>query len=986
MKLLKKIFLFTIVVCSLSNTIAQTVDNTLTPEQLVQQVFLGQGVSVSNVTFQGDQVQIGKFFGFTSFGIDSGIILSSGRAVDMASPAFNNASFSVQNANSIPFDQDIQTLLNNNPNSSSAPANDNAILEFDFIPLGDSVRFDYVFGSEEYPEFVCSFNDAFGMFLSGPGITGPYSNNSTNIALIPGTTDNVSIYNINPSGQPCTWSGNNSNLYNDNTGNPEFVFDGYTVVLRAEAQVVCGQTYHLKIAICDAGDRVYDSGVMLKARSLVSNQISLEALSPGGDSTLAEGCASGQFVFFRPGVLTDTLTVDVTYSGTATMGVDFNNLPSTITFLPGESIVSIDVIPTSDGVLEGFESITASITQETCDGTAFNTISQTFWIIEPQPIQVQLLNQTACPGDAVTLTPILSGGYFPITYLWSTGETTQTITVTPGQTESYTVIVSDGCSNTVDTATATITIGNLVEVYPSFQVNQVLEACGNTVLSFNLLQPLPDPYTLDVTIGGLATNGTDYVTLPNQITFPAGITTLNFNVNIIPDALTEGDETITITINLSSSCQVFSETAILTIIDANAPPAVSISQQGTQTCPGDAIVLVANGTGGTGNYTFNWVGGPANETTFNINPSVNTTYTVQMADTVCGETIVTTASLEIVVPAINPVNIPPIAPATRICPGSQVGFSVAPSQTGNSLFSYSWQPGGFNTQSISVNPNETTTYTVVVTGQCGATNTSSVTVTIPEVLPFQFSLSNDKTVRCIGDTALATLYTSGGYPGLKYSWNGSPFSTINPFSVTVDSDIDVIWVGVDTCGNTFRDTLRYKIPNYLPLVVSAGPDTSACPNSLAPLSVSAEFASGLYSFLWSAISGTDAITSVNTDTSSVRVTGTHLYRIVVTDVCGESISDTVEVRLRDCEIEIPNVFTPNGDAVNNRFIISGIKEYPNTNVLIYDRWGKKVYENTNYSDDTAWDGDGVDTGTYFYVVIFANQNIKSRTGTLQLLR
>ena len=90
----------------------------------------------------------------------------------------------------------------------TSPGNDIqdiSILEFDFVPTGDSLKFNYVFGSEEYPSFNCSatFNDVFGFFLSGPGISGPYTNNAANIALVPGTSLPVSIANIHGPGGSC---------------------------------------------------------------------------------------------------------------------------------------------------------------------------------------------------------------------------------------------------------------------------------------------------------------------------------------------------------------------------------------------------------------------------------------------------------------------------------------------------------------------------------------------------------------------------------------------------------------------------------------------------------------------------------------------------------------------------------------------------------------------------------------------------------------
>jgi gliding motility-associated-like protein len=67
-----------------------------------------------------------------------------------------------------------------------------------------------------------------------------------------------------------------------------------------------------------------------------------------------------------------------------------------------------------------------------------------------------------------------------------------------------------------------------------------------------------------------------------------------------------------------------------------------------------------------------------------------------------------------------------------------------------------------------------------------------------------------------------------------------------------------------------------------------------------------------------------------------------------------------------CSVEIPNIITPNGDNVNDFFKIKNIEYHPNTSVTIYDRWGKKVYENPNYNNE--WKGEGVSDGTFFYII------------------
>ncbi|MBK8599548.1 MAG: choice-of-anchor L domain-containing protein [Flavobacterium sp.] len=116
------------------------------------------------------------------------------------------------------------------------------------------------------------FNDVFGFFLSGPGITGPYTGGTAaNIAVIPTTTTGsnaVSIGNVNngiANAGPCR----NCAYYVNNTivGNPSHTYiqyDGFTVPLRATAPLICGETYHIKLAIANVSDALWDSGVFIK--------------------------------------------------------------------------------------------------------------------------------------------------------------------------------------------------------------------------------------------------------------------------------------------------------------------------------------------------------------------------------------------------------------------------------------------------------------------------------------------------------------------------------------------------------------------------------------------------------------------------------------------------------------------------------------------------------------------------------------------------
>jgi hypothetical protein len=205
-------------------------------------------------------------------------------------------------------DADLATLIG----VPKEDTHDACVLEFDFVPLGDTIKFNYVFSSEEYPEFACAgFNDAFAFFISGPGITG-----LKNIAIVPGTNDPVTIDNIND----VSGCGIYPQHYISNQPNVLFTHNGHTRIFTAVSQVQPCQTYHLKLVIADVGDGSYDSGVFLEAKSLSSNAIGLQNLTQTdnqGNSYLVEGCATGAFRIKRPYLSPNPLVVNLSYGGTA---------------------------------------------------------------------------------------------------------------------------------------------------------------------------------------------------------------------------------------------------------------------------------------------------------------------------------------------------------------------------------------------------------------------------------------------------------------------------------------------------------------------------------------------------------------------------------------------------------------------------------------------------------------------------------------------
>lgn len=258
---MKKLLLISIINLQLlSSSFGQLTVNATQPVNTIAGSLIGAGVLISNVTYSGNTQAKGTFQCTSCpFAINQGIILATGSIINAIGP--NNIGSNGSSFGDSSVDPELGSIATGN-------LNDAAILEFDFEAIADTVTFNYVFGSEEYPEYVCSnFNDVFGFFVSGPGITG-----TQNIALIPGTTLPVAINTVNP-GVPGSSGGGGtcqslaySSYYFDNTGGAIVQYDGLTTLFSAAIYgIQQGQVYHIKLAIADLFDSAFDSGVFLEA-------------------------------------------------------------------------------------------------------------------------------------------------------------------------------------------------------------------------------------------------------------------------------------------------------------------------------------------------------------------------------------------------------------------------------------------------------------------------------------------------------------------------------------------------------------------------------------------------------------------------------------------------------------------------------------------------------------------------------------------------
>lgn len=376
-----------------------------TPTNLVQNVLLGSGVSASSFTSQGNPDQFSSFTALPGTPIDflNGVVISTfGQGAPDCLQQGGSGYFGAGTGG----DADLSA-------TAGLPTYNAAWIQFDFVPTGDTIKFDYIFGSTEYNFYVnSSFNDVFAFYLSGPNpLGGSYVNE--NVALIPGTSLPVTINNLN-NGQsggcgagPCEYCA----YYVDNCTAPANspVTGGYTTNLKVVAPVYACSTYTIKMGIADVSDGALNSFVMLKAASFSSNQVGIigDVNFGPSDTVLVEDCNQGILTFVR----TDTSgadTITFTAGGTATEGVDYSNLPNEIVFPAGEDTVYLTLDPFNDFSTEGMETIILTINTEICgDPTAtFN-----YYIYDVDSLDAVVPPDTfLCNGSPLLFNAIPSGG------------------------------------------------------------------------------------------------------------------------------------------------------------------------------------------------------------------------------------------------------------------------------------------------------------------------------------------------------------------------------------------------------------------------------------------------------------------------------------------------------------------------------------------------------------------------------------------------
>ncbi|RWU06147.1 Calx-beta domain-containing protein [Pedobacter chitinilyticus] len=815
----------------------------------------------------------------------------------------------------------------------------------------------------------------------------------------------------------------------------------------------------------------------------------------------AEPSTAGNFNIALPvGITVPTdLTVNYTVTGTAAAGSDYTAFTGVVTIPAGSNSVDLALNVIDDQEVEGTETVTLTVTSGTATGLVFTAgTSETIDIADDDNIPANLVVSIAKAADAAEPA---TDGRFSVSLPAG-------VTVSEDITVNYTVAgtATAGTDYTALSGTVTIPAGqNSVNILATIIDDQIIEgtetivatltnatstsfsltATGSATVSIaddentvanrtvtiaktadaaepaspgNFAISLPtgitakENITVNYTVGGTATAGTDYTVLTGTATILAGQNAVNVAVNVIDDKIVEGTETVTATLTSASSASLsFTATgsASLNIADddntaANKMLAITKTADAAEPATqGNFNISLPTGITAKENITVNYtVGGTATAGTdytaltgtatilagqnsvnvplmviddnvyepletviltltggtsanFSFTPAASNTATANITDNDKMDQVITFTALPNRIlgdPSFtltatggasgNPVTFTSSNPAVAMVSGNVVTIvgvgtvTITASQAGNAIY----HAAADVPQSFTVIPplNTAPTLAAIANQQVCLTNAPqsialsgiSAGIEATQTTTLSVSASNPSLF-----SALSVTQLTAGNGVLNYTLSGAVGTTT--ITVTVRDNGGTANGGVDVFTRTFTLTA-----SALPQVqVVAKPGTTVSKGQTIELT-----ASGASTYTWSTAAG--VIPGQTSATLNVRPAQNTTYTVTGTNASGCTSTATITITvIEDFKLEGNNVLTPNGDGKNDFFVIKNIDMYPNNEVRIFDRAGRPVYTKRGYNNE--WDGTlngkPLEENTYYYIIDLG-KGVKPIRGYITIVR
>jgi gliding motility-associated-like protein len=618
-----------------------------------------------------------------------------------------------------------------------------------------------------------------------------------------------------------------------------------------------------------------------------------------GTYSWSNGTNSSSAVVSTPGVYTATVTTAGCGSASTSITISTIPLPTVSISIPSTSVCAGSALTFTANSSNANYLWTGGATTQTINVSSTPVVvtttnvcgsaqaTQTLDIVPLPTVTVSPNIVTLCSGQSAT---VQANSNTPVSYAWSNGPSTNTVSLNSAGV--YTVTVSNSCGNASETVSVSISSAPSLYIVPS--VNTIC-ASGQTA-------------TLSLT-GSVGT-----------YTWSTGVNTATTLIS------SPGVYSATVS---TSGCG----NAVANISLGTAPlPVVSISAPLTNTiCSGGSVILTA--TSNEGNYL--WSNGATTNTVI-----VNTASITVTSTNACGSSQATQTLNIIPLPTVT------VTPSsTVICSGGTATLAANTSNANN----YLWSTGDITPTVLINTPG---VVTVIVTNVCGSA-TSSANISSVSFPPLTLTPSSNTI--CPNETATLTV-TGGAAP---YVWSNSS----NTGSVVTTTG------GVITVSNT--NACGTNTASVLISVVSINADVIANPTSgVLPVVVSfTNNSSNANSYAWNFGNGNSAITST-VSSQTYNTAGTYtVYLTASNGTCSDVDYVIITVLNEEPTLYVPNAFTPNGDSINDIFLVgaTNIKEF---NIMIFDRWGLKMFESSDILK--GWDGKvngkEVADGTYFHLI------------------
>ena len=930
----------------------------LTAQQLAA-ILVGSGVTVSNETLNCGVDGSGRFDVVTSnLGLDSGIVLTSGYCNTTSGTHIGvNGQEGVQfpsTSSGNGGDNDLNIL-------SGVTTFDKCILEFDFEPQGDSIKFDYVFGSVEYTGYSCTgFNDVFGFFISGPGYT-----TLTNIALIPGTNIPVAINSTTDTSvnnvwdvTPCTNMGTGSpfsQYYVDNVGGQTITYNGFTTVLTALAAVQPCSTYHLKLAIADGSDPILDSGVFLKAGSLTSNSISVESYGGGGlvapEPYCVRGCLPGQFIFHLGTPSNFPYVIHYDLGGTAVMGYDYANIADSVIVPAGDTMFTIDinglvVPPAGPKTVEVY-----LISPFNCNGS-FYVDTAVLTIYDSLYARILTPDTAVCRYESVQ---IQAEADTILSILWTPNATLNNDTIlnpvaTPSTNTTYTMVASlpgSGCPPVHDQITISIADEPVIDLGPDIAI------CTGASHQFN---PTVTPNNQTYSFSWSPGTDLDNTMIANPTTTPTG--DITYSVIVTPTlALCPGYDTINVHV---------------------IPNDFTLENTDTAICKGAVVQVRANGPT---EFQYQWIPTAGVSNAFIIDPVITadttTTYIITASHPNCPDIV---KSFEI---DVQPTPSVFMGPDMEICQFDSLHILADVVPDWYTGYSINWEPDYLD----SLNPyhvvfDEDVDGQVIATVSTPAGCVGADTVNVI-VHPNDFGTASPLNADlCPRDTLQLT---AGG--GVTYSWTSDiGLPTLN--DVTSSNPVafpmtDVLYTVIITDQYGCTDTFNVDVSVHSNAIISMEDSVRLYPGETFQINTGGN----VFYYNWFPPDGLSA-TNIGNPVANPAVDTR--YYVEGTTEWGCKTMDSIDVFVNtESIVDMPNAFSPgsspNGELKIVKKGIASLKYF-----RIFNRWGQVVIETTDINKgwDGKFNGEPQPMGVYVYTIeAFTSTNERFyKQGNVTLIR